>query len=209
MQLWAGQDESVHELPSQGDPSGAGVETHASAGSQESTVQGFESSQLTGVLAQAPVAGSQKPARQRSDTAQSNRSLVHVPATQRSRVHASPSPQVGSLEQQPTMAVPRQAPARQVSADVQSLPSLQGVLSAGAAAHPVSGLQKSAVQGFPSSHDTAECSQPPSVPHASDVHKSPSSQLAGEQADGHSPSVSPWRKCAEMAGLPMVMVCPE
>jgi hypothetical protein len=58
-QLCVGHPDPVHPASSHRVPSAAGADVQPVVESHESTVQGFESSQLTGVLAQAPVEGSQ------------------------------------------------------------------------------------------------------------------------------------------------------
>jgi hypothetical protein len=75
------------------------------AASHESSVQKFESSQLTGATSQAPLE-SQNPARHLSATAQSRGWFVHDPATQPSTVQAAPSSQSALVLQQPAIGEP-------------------------------------------------------------------------------------------------------
>jgi hypothetical protein len=204
-------DAGEHDAPEQaaashGVPSGAGVDVHPTVESHASTVHGFESSQLTAVVEQPPVVGSQKPARQRSATEQSAAAFVHDRFEQRSTVQRSPSSQAPSLRQQPAMAVPAHCPPEHVSAAVQSFPSTQGVPSAGRYSQPTDGLHESAVHALPSSQVAGVCWQAPSAPQASDVQRFPSSHVLGEHGEGHAPTRSPCFRCAGMAEAATDMV---
>jgi len=77
-----------------------------------------------------------------------------------------------------------------VSPTVQGLPSLQGSVLL-LCAQPAAGTQKSVVQTFPSSQETALWIQAPEAPQESTVHRSPSSQLTGVPLQAPLPHTSP------------------
>jgi hypothetical protein len=148
--------------------------THPVAGSQESSVQTFPSSQTGG----APP--TQAPALQVSAVVQASPSsqaavllvLTHpVAGSQLSSVHELPSSQSGA-------GPPTQAPLPHVSAVVQASPSSQAAVLF-VLTHPVAGSHESSVQILPSSQTGGGPplqAPPPQV--SPDVQASPSSQAA-------------------------------
>ena len=169
------------------------------ASSQESTVQATPSLQSTGVPAWQPAAGSHvstpsqnsplsqfgagppthAPPAQVSDVVQASPSsqaavllafTQPLAGSQESSVQTLPSSQLGS-------APPTHAPAAQVSAVVQALPSSQAAVLL-AFTQPVPVSQESSVQTLPSSQLMSVNTHIPST-HASVVQASMSSQMIG------------------------------
>jgi hypothetical protein len=97
-------------------------------GSHESSVQTFESSQLTGVVAHAPpCAGSQKAARHLFSLVQLFGGLKQMFPVHASTVQSSLSEQSALVVQHSSTGVPLQVPSAQLSDDVQALPSSHDV----------------------------------------------------------------------------------
>jgi hypothetical protein len=148
--------------------------THPVAGSQESSVHRFPSSQFGG----AP--DTQRPPAQVSPTVQA------LPSLQAAVLFAFTQPVAGSHESsvhglaslQARGAPGLQTPPPQASPTVQALPSSQGSVLFEKTQAPVPGLQESLVQGFPSSQTAGVPAQTPPAHTSPAVHRLPSSQAA-------------------------------